>query len=417
MVCFFGALTVTINMCNIIVIVIASNGAKKKNKVNYPFEILTVIDITADKFQYRPANINDIDALITLEEACFSSDKLSRRSFKRFIVNQQSIVHVCFKQEKIVAYLLIVFHRGTRLARLYSMAVLSDYRGLGLSKKLLDAGENLALDKGALYLRLEVNSTNHVAIALYKKLNYREFAFIKNYYEDKSDAIRMQKRIRYLSPKTAIQLVHKHIPWLKQNTPFTCGPAALMMALSALDKNYVVSLEEELELWREATTIFMTSGHGGCHPVGLALAAQARGFNAKVNINSRDALFVDGVRSEDKKQIISTVHEHFIKQSKQKNLTVNFQETSAEMLKSAFDQGQISLVLISTYRLDRKKAPHWVVISGYDEQCFYLHDPYPDEIFQDHNDCQYMPIRFDDFERMSVFGASRMRTSIHIDRN
>lgn len=389
---------------------------KNRNKVNYPFEILTVIDITADKFQYRPANINDIDALIAIEDGCFSSDKLSRRSFKRFIINQQSIVLVCFKQQEIVAYLLIVFHRGTRLARLYSMAVLNEYRGLGLSKQLLTTGESLAIEKGALYLRLEVNSTNHVAIALYNKLNFREFAFIENYYEDQSDAIRMQKRIRYFSPKTAVQQVHKHMPWFKQNTPFTCGPTALMMALSALDKNYVVTLEEELELWREATTIFMTSGHGGCHPVGLALAAQARGFNAKVNINSSDALFVDGVRSEDKKQIIATVHEHFIKQSKQKNLVVNYQETSAEMLKVACDQGQISLVLISTYRLDRKKAPHWVVISGYDEQCFYLHDPDPDESFQDHNDCQYMPIRFDDFERMSVFGASRMRTSIQLDK-
>ncbi|MBA6295535.1 peptidase C39 family protein [Colwellia sp. MB02u-9] len=59
---------------------------------------------------------------------------------------------------------------------------------------------------------------------------------------------------------------------------------------------------------------------------------------------------------------------------------------------------------MSTYRLDRKR-PHSVVISGYDEQYFYLDDPDPDEKFQDHNDCQYMPILFDNFERMSVFPA------------
>lgn len=371
-----------------------------------------MINITAEQCQYRQANLEDIEGLIDIEEKCFSSDKLSRRSFRRFIVNQQSIFLICFHDDKVVGYLLIVFHRGTRLARLYSMAVLNEYRGLGISQKLLKDGENFAIEKGALYLRLEVNSTNHIAIALYKKLNFREFAFIEHYYEDKSDAIRMQKRIRHFSLKT----VHKQVPWFKQNTPFTCGPAALMMAFAALDKNYQVTLEEELTLWREATTIFMTSGHGGCHPVGLALAAQARGFNAKVNINSSEPLFVDGVRSEDKKQIITSVHEHFIKQSQQKKISISFQETTATMLKAACDEGQISLVLISTYRLDRKKAPHWVVISGYDEQCFYLHDPDPDEKFQDHNDCQYMPIRFDDFERMSVFGASRMRTSIQINK-
>ena len=72
--------------------------------------------------------------------------------------------------------------------------------------------------------------------------------------------------------------------------------------------------------------------------------------------------------------------------------------------------------IISTYRLDRKKAPHWGVNSGYDKQYFYLDDPDPDEKFQDYNDCQYLPIRFDDFERMSVFAASRIITSIQINK-
>jgi len=55
-----------------------------------------------------------------------------------------------------------------------------------------------------------------------------------------------------------------------------------------------------------------------------------------------------------------------------------------------------------------------VVFSGYDEQYFYLDDP--DEKFQDHNNCQYLLIRFDNFERMSVFAASRIITSIQINK-
>ena len=41
----------------------------------------------------------------------------------------------------------------------------------------------------------------------------------------------------------------------------------------------------------------MTSGHGGCHPLGLALAARQRGFSAETWINLQQPLFVDGVRN------------------------------------------------------------------------------------------------------------------------
>src|SRR3546814_2094248 len=44
----------------------------------------------------------------------------------------------------------------------------------------------------------------------------------------------------------------------------------------------------EIRIWREATTIFMTSGHGGCDPYGLAVAANRRGFHAKVYVSVSD---------------------------------------------------------------------------------------------------------------------------------
>jgi hypothetical protein len=54
--------------------------------------------------------------------------------------------------------------------------------------------------------------------------------------------------------------------------------------------------------------------------------------------------------------------------------------------------------------------------SGYDGPCFYLHNPDPDEKFQDHNNYQYMPIQFDDFERMSVFAARIIINYIKINK-
>ncbi len=64
-----------------------------------------------------------------------------------------------------------------------------------------------------------------------------------------------------------------------------------MMAMSALDPGYALSRREELQLWRESTTTFMTSGHGGCHPHGLVLSAAQRGFSVKVWIIQEGPLF------------------------------------------------------------------------------------------------------------------------------
>lgn len=93
--------------------------------------------------------------------------------------------------------------------------------------------------------------------------------------------------------------------WYQQTTEFTCGPASLMMAMNSLDNLLVMEQRLELDLWRESTTIFMTSGHGGCHPVGLANAAKLRGFEAKVFLNQQTPLFIDGVRSLHKKTLWS----------------------------------------------------------------------------------------------------------------
>ena len=73
------------------------------------------------------------------------------------------------------------------------------------------------------------------------------------------------------------KLGHK-LPNYNQSLDFTCGPASLMMAIRALDKTQPLDRAHELQLWREANTVFMGKGHPGSSPYGLALAAWRRGF-------------------------------------------------------------------------------------------------------------------------------------------
>jgi predicted double-glycine peptidase len=43
------------------------------------------------------------------------------------------------------------------------------------------------------------------------------------------------------------------------------------------------------------------------------------------------------------------------------------------------EEGCIPIVLISSYRFDHEKQPHQVVVTGFDANYVYLHDPNVDE--------------------------------------
>jgi len=353
--------------------------------------------------QLREVENDDLEPLLRLEKAAFDTDRLSRRSFRHWISGGKRAFLVATVDGTLAGYILVIYHRGTRLARLYSIATDPRFRGRGIARRLIEAGERAASDSGRFIMRLEVATDNRAAIALYESLGYVTFGSYRDYYDDHGDAARMQKRIH----QYRVLEMHADVPWIRQTTAFTCGPAALMMAMRAIN-----SLHDELQIWREATTIFMTSGHGGCHPLGLALAARQRGFRADTWINQHQPLFVNSVRDANKKRVIAMVHDDYLQQSGKQGIGIHYGDVSQETLTKALDNGAIPIVLISTWRLDGKKAPHWVTVSGYDSECLYVHDPDPEEVSQTPLDCQFLPIAREDFARISCFGQSRLRTAV-----
>ena len=273
---------------------------------------------------YRLATKEDLNALVDLENACFQTDKLSPRSMKRWIQSEHAVLLLAEENSLVIAYGLVWCHRGTRLARLYSLAVNPSMRGKGLARELLAQLEVHASKKGRLYMRLEVSKSNQAAITLYEQSGYRIFGEYSDYYDDHMDALRMQKQIRH----SQIELEQKTIPGYQQTTEFTCGPASLLMAMNNQNSDIAMSQESELDIWREATTIFMTSGHGGCHPIGLALAANKRGFETSVFLNTQEPLFLEGVRSLKKKNIMHVVHDQFLDQALKQKVEIIYGKIS-----------------------------------------------------------------------------------------
>lgn len=361
-------------------------------------------------FSLREVRETDLAALHALETSSFSTDRLNRRRLRHWVKAPNRIFLVAKDGPTLLGYGLVLLHRGTRLGRLYSIAVSECARGRGVGRTLMQELESAAAHKGRLFMRLEVARENSPAIRLYESLGYQVFGRYNDYYEDHRDALRMQKRIRYLPEN----LKTRPVPWYRQTTDFTCGPAALLMAMAALEPGLKPKREMELDIWREATTIFMTSGHGGSHPLGLALAASARGFQAEAFVNQKGPLFVESVRSPEKRQVIEAVHRQFLKKARQRGISLRQHEVRQIDIERWLTEGAMVVVLISTYRLDHRKAPHWVTVSAMDDQCLYVHDPDPTEGEQNSLDCQYLPIAREDFDKMSLFGRERLRTAVVI---
>jgi ribosomal protein S18 acetylase RimI-like enzyme len=359
----------------------------------------------------RPAVIEDLDALVELENRCFTYDRLSRRSFRHFLTTDTAVCLVAERAGRAAGYVLVLFHGRTALARLYSMAVAPEHQGHGLGRALLHAAGAAALDGGAAVMRLEVNPDNAPAVALYRNVGYVDFGVYHGYYEDDSDALRMEHA---LVPR--LQPIAWRVPHYRQTLDFTCGSACLMMAMKALDKRLRLDRRLELRLWRESTTIFMTSGHGGCGPHGLALAAWRRGFAVELFVNDEGPPFLDTVRDPDKKAVIRLVHDDFLDEIARSDIEVHLHPLPVEELSARLAAGAVALVLISQYRIYGDKEPHWIIVSGCDQRFIYAHDPYISSVHVTSTDRVSIPILRREFELMAKYGRSKLRAAVILSR-
>lgn len=141
----------------------------------------------------RPATENDIDALVALENRSFSTDQLAARNFRRFLRCGNCVLPVAMAGAALAGYALVLFRANSTSARIYSIAVNADFRGRGIGEQLLAAAEQGARAKGRDRMRLEVRPDNAAAIAMYEKNGYRRFGTFPAFYEDGTDALRLEK--------------------------------------------------------------------------------------------------------------------------------------------------------------------------------------------------------------------------------
>ena len=137
--------------------------------------------------------MTDLDALLAIEEAVFTTDILSRRSFRRFLATTGATLIVAEAAGKLAGYALVLYPPRSMFARLYSIAVAPHIGRRGIGPLLLAGAERAARRRGRRAMRLEVHEHNGRAIARYEKSGYRLFGRHRRYYDDRGDALRFEK--------------------------------------------------------------------------------------------------------------------------------------------------------------------------------------------------------------------------------
>jgi len=213
----------------------------------------------------------------------------------------------------------------------------------------------------------------------------------------------------------------KKIAYYNQSTGFTCGPSSLMMAMNALDPKIKIARLLELQLWREATTIFMGDGHGGCGALGLALAAKRRGFAAEVWMNRGGVFLTDRLEKQpegkDRVAAMRLLQEADLAEAKRQRIPVHRGAADIETLRKAMAKGAVPIVLVSTTLFHGSDGPHWVVVSDITDDAVKVNDPW---ISRDKGQTARhqtgRTVSHADFIRMTAYGPRRERATVLIKR-
>ncbi len=357
------------------------------------------------RFRIRLATAHDLDVLFRLEQVAFDSDRFTRDQIDYLLTESRATTFIIEDRSTVAGAACVLWRKSHQGARLYNIAVDPAYQGKKLGQKLLGECELEAARRGCEKMTLEVREDNHKAIGFYEKSGYTVIRSMSDYYNDGSTGLKMSKLFRLNVPRRC----RLNVPYYAQTLDFTCGPACLMMALKYFRPEAELNRALEMTLWKEATLIFMASGYGGTDGYGLALSALTRGLDCRMVMSMDSTPLLKSVRSTEKREIMRIVHADLKRKAKKAGLGSAIYEYGIDEIVSALYRGSLPIVMISTYRLTGDRVPHWVIVTGFDENNVYIHDPDVASYRRDRSRARNLRIDKAEFLRMSRYGKEVYR--------
>ncbi|TDU24367.1 ribosomal-protein-alanine N-acetyltransferase [Panacagrimonas perspica] len=154
---------------------------------------------SVSRIRVRAAKLADVPAMLALE-ALFPSDRMSVRSIRRFVTAASARVFVATGDEALLGNLVLLLRARSTKARIYSVVVDPQARGLGIGNRLVEAAERAAKCERRSAVTLEVRADNAVARALYAKRGYIEEQRLPRFYNDGADGLKLIRNFKGRNP-------------------------------------------------------------------------------------------------------------------------------------------------------------------------------------------------------------------------
>jgi ribosomal-protein-alanine acetyltransferase len=143
----------------------------------------------------RSATLDDLEAILDIEQRAFRKDRFSRRQYIYLIKKASSTVYLLESGKRVAGTAIMLWRRNSRIGRLYNIAVHPDYQGQGMGALLMEACEEECRRRGCTAVSLEARSDNRKAIRFYDDRGYKVTMTLRRYYPDGGDGIRMVKKL------------------------------------------------------------------------------------------------------------------------------------------------------------------------------------------------------------------------------
>lgn len=141
----------------------------------------------------QPANLLDISILNYLEKICFPQDAWPLIDLISCLTFPGVLRLKAVEAGKMIGFIAVDDRIASSVAWIATLCVHPDHQGKGYAKEMLKAVERQVSSP---YLRLCVRPDNAIAINLYETCGYTFIDSWKNYYNDGTDALVMEKLLR-----------------------------------------------------------------------------------------------------------------------------------------------------------------------------------------------------------------------------
>jgi len=143
----------------------------------------------------RLAVKGDLRWIKRVNESCLS-ENYDERLYINFFYNYPGLVWVAEHKKKIIGYIMVEL-RGLKIMRahIWSIAVMSKFRGHGIGTNLMNVVETQLVDVHNIqFITLHVRQSNIRGLRLYAStMKYNVKQSIPEYYDDKESAVYMVK--------------------------------------------------------------------------------------------------------------------------------------------------------------------------------------------------------------------------------